>query len=67
MIYVNQLIKNEKISWYNKYYKKINEEFCENNKTFISINKKNRLKMNSNKTIVLRNLKNQIFYKNKNV
>ena len=31
------------------------------------INKKNRIKMNSIKTIIFRNLQNQIFRKNKNV
>ena len=44
----------------------MSKEFCENNKIFISINKKGRLKMNLIKTIVLRDLKNQMFYKDKN-
>ena len=67
MTYFNQLIKNEKISRYDKYYKKMNKEFCENNQVFIMINEKNRLKMNLNKAIVFRDLKNKMFYKNENV
>ena len=66
MIYVNQLIKSERISRYDKYYEKMSEEFCENNQAFITIDKKDQLKMNSNRAIVLRDLKNQMFYKNKN-
>ena len=67
MIYVNELIKNKRIFKYNEYYKMMNKEFCENNQIFIMINKKDRIKMNLNKTIIFRNLKNQMFYKNKNV
>ena len=44
----------------------MSEKFCENNQTLITINKKDRLKVNSNKAIVLRNLKNQMLYKNEN-
>ena len=67
MIYINQSIKNEKISRYDKYYEKINKEFYENNQAFITIDKKNRLKINSIRIIFLRDPKNQMFYKNKNV